>query len=146
MSTYFEVNRGNLTISTNPTRLDLEAVCGFLSRSYWAQNRSRSTIEHSLQHSLVFGIYAGESMVGMARLITDFATFAWLCDVFIDEGYRGRRIGKWLMETIQAHPGLQGLRRWLLATRDAHGLYCQYGYATLQNPERWMEKFNPDAN
>jgi GNAT superfamily N-acetyltransferase len=142
----FEVAKDNLTISTDPQRLDLEAVCGFMSRSYWAQNRTRPTIERALRNSLVFGVYEESSMVAMARIITDYATFAWLCDVFVREDYRGRGIGKWLMESILAHPELQGLRRWLLATRDAHGLYSQYGYTSLQNIERWMERLNPDAS
>ena len=85
-------------------------------------------------------------MVAMARIVSDYATFAWLCDVFVREDYRGRAIGKWLMESILAHPELQGLRRWLLATRDAHGLYSQYGYSSLHNVERWMERINPDAS
>jgi GNAT superfamily N-acetyltransferase len=142
----FEVSKENLIISTDPQRLDLDAVCGFLSRAYWAQNRTRLTIERSLRNSLVFGVYDEKCMVAMARIVTDYATFAWLCDVFVHENYRGRGIGKWLMESILAHPELQSLRRWLLATRDAHGLYSQYGYTSLHNTERWMERINPDAN
>ena len=142
----FEVTKDNLTISTDPQRLDLEAVCGFMSRSYWAQNRTRPTIERALRNSLVFGAYEESCMVAMARIVTDYATFAWLCDVFVREEYRGRGIGKWLMESILAHPELQGLRRWLLATRDAHGLYSQYGYTSLHYIERWMERINPDAS
>jgi GNAT superfamily N-acetyltransferase len=146
MSTPFEVTKDNLTISTDPQRLDLDAVCSFLSRAYWAKNRTRPTIERSLRNSLVFGVYDEKRMVAMARIITDFATFAWLCDVFVHEDYRGRGIGKWLMESTLAHPELQTLRRWLLATSDAHGLYSQFGYTSLHNLERWMERFNPDAN
>ena len=142
----FEVTKDNLTISTDPYRLDLEAVCGFMARSYWAQNRTRPTIERTLRNSLVFGVYEESCMVAMARIVSDYATFAWLCDVFVREDYRGRGIGKWLMESILAHPELQGLRRWLLATRDAHGLYSQYGYTSLHNIERWMECINPDAS
>ncbi len=82
----------------------------------------------------------------MARLVTDYATFAWLCDVFVQEEYRGRGIGKWLMESMLAHPDLQGIRRWILTSRDARDLYSRYGYTPLHDPERWMEKFNPDAN
>ena len=142
----FEVTKDNLTISTDPHRLDLEAVCGFMARSYWALNRTRPTIERALRNSLVFGVYEESCMVAMARIVSDYATFAWLCDVFVREDYRGRGIGKWLMESILAHPELQGLRRWLLATRDAHGLYSQYGYTSLHNIERWMERINPDAS
>lgn len=145
MSRVVEVHRQGLTISTDPRRLDLEAICDFLAKSYWAQTRSRKTIRRSLRHSLVFGVYDQERQVAMARLVTDYATFAWLCDVFVHPDYRGRGIGKWLMETIQAHPDLQGLKRWVLISRDAQGLYSQYGFASLQTPERWMEKFNPDA-
>jgi len=142
----FEVTKDNLTISTDPQRIDLEAVCGFMSRSYWAQNRTCSTIERTLRNSLVFGEYEESCMVAMARIVTDYATFAWLCDVFVHENHRGRGIGKWLMESILTHPELQGLRRWLLVTRDAHGLYSQYGYSSLHDIERWMERFNPDAS
>lgn len=145
MSAPFEITRDTLTISTDPARLDLEAVCEFLSRAYWAKDRSPATIELSLKNSLVFGVYDSSRMVGMARVITDYATLAWLCDVFVHEDYRGRGIGKWLMECVLAHPDLQGLRRWLLATTDAHGLYRQYGYKPLENIEWWMERFDPDA-
>jgi GNAT superfamily N-acetyltransferase len=146
MYTPFEDHKDNLTLSTDPGRLDHDAICGFLSRAYWADTRSRATIEHSLEHSLVFGVYDGQRQVAMARLVTDCATFAWLCDVFVQEEYRGRGIGKWLMESMLAHPDLQGIRRWILTSRDARDLYSRYGYTPLHDPERWMEKFNPDAN
>jgi GNAT superfamily N-acetyltransferase len=135
--------RNTLLISTDPARLDLDAIADMLSRAYWAQGRTRAVIARYVQHSLVFGVYDGDRQVGLARIVSDYTTFAWLCDVFIHEDYRGQGIGKWLMETILAHPDLQGLRRFLLATRDAHGLYSQYGFTPLQNPERWMEKFDP---
>ena len=99
-------------------------------------------IARYVQHSLVFGIYHAEKQIGLARIVSDYTTFAWLCDVFIHEEHRGRGLGKWLMETIHGHPDLQGLRRWMLATRDAHGLYEQFGWTPLDNPERWMNKFN----
>lgn len=142
MNLIYESHRENLTISTDPARLDLEAAADLLARSYWAAGRSRETIARSFQHSLVFGVYDGERQIGLARIISDYTTFAWLCDVFIHEDYRGQGLSKWLMETILAHPELQGLRRFLLATRDAHGLYAQYGFTPLASPERWMEKFN----
>ncbi|RPH55397.1 MAG: N-acetyltransferase [Chloroflexi bacterium] len=138
-----ETHRNELTISTDPARLDLDAITDMLSRAYWAQGRTRGVIARYVQHSLVFGLYDGARQIGLARVVSDYTTFAWLCDVFIHEEYRGRGIGKWLMETILAHPDLQGLRRFLLATRDAHGLYSQYGFTPLQNPERWIEKFTP---
>lgn len=140
MNRNLEVRQHSLLISTDPTLLDVDAICVFLSRSYWANQRPRPRIEASLQHSLVFGVYDGGRQVGLARVVSDYATFAWLCDVFIDEAYRGRGIGKWLMATIVAHPDLQGLKRMLLVTQDAHGLYRQYGFIPLANPEGWMER------
>lgn len=143
MRKIFEVKREKFTISTDAARLDLDAICDFLSRSYWAKERPRERIERSLANSLVFGLYDGEKQIGLARVVTDYATFAWLCDVFIDDVYRGKSLGKWLMQTIHSHPDLQGLRRWLLATRDAHGLYSQFGWKPLEHPERWMGLFQP---
>ena len=137
-----ETRHENLLISTDPARLDLDAMTEMLSRAYWAQGRTRAMIARYVEHSLVFGVYDGEKQIGLARIVSDYTTFAWLCDVFIHEDYRGRGLGKWLMETILSHPELQGLRRFLLATRDAHGLYAQSGFTPLANPERWMEKFN----
>ena len=137
-----ESHRENLLISTDPARLDLDAITDMLSRAYWARGRTREMIARCVEHSLIFGVYDGEKQIGMARIVSDYTTFAWLCDVFIHEDYRGRGIGKWLMETILSHPELQGLRRFLLVTSDAHGLYAQYGFTPLANPERWMEKFN----
>ncbi len=137
-----ETHRNQFTISTDPARLDLEAITDMLSRAYWAEGRTRETIERYLQYSLTFGLYDGSRQIGLARVVSDYTTFAWLCDVFIHEDYRGRGLGKWLMQTIHSHPDLQGLRRWLLATRDAHGLYAQYGWRPLANPERWMENFS----
>jgi GNAT superfamily N-acetyltransferase len=138
-----ETRRGPLAISTDPARLDLDAITDMLSRSYWAKGRKRETIARYVQHSLVFGVYDGQRQVGLARVISDYTTFAYLCDVFIHEDYRGQGIGKWLVETVLAHPDLQGLRRWTLATEDAHGLYKQYGFTPLDNVERWMEIFDP---
>ncbi len=138
-----EVRRGNFTISTDPARLDLQVIAGFLSRSYWAATRPLETIERSLAHSLVFGLYEGGRQIGLARIVSDYATFAWLCDVFIHEDYRSQGLGKWLMQTVLSHPDLQGLRRLVLITRDAHGLYRQVGWSALHNPEGWMEILNP---
>ncbi len=142
MSQMIEVNRDQFTISTDPMRLNVDAIADMLTRAYWAQGCTREVIVRYLQHSLTFGLYDGARQIGLARVVTDYTTFAWLCDVFIHEEYRGRGLGKWLLETVHSHPDLQGLRRWLLVTRDAHGLYEQYGWAPLANPERWMEKFN----
>lgn len=144
MQKIVESKRENFTISTDPARLDLDIICDFLARSYWANDRPRERIERSLANSLVFGMYDEEKQIGLARVVTDYATFAWLCDVFIDDSFRGKGLGKWLMETILSHPDLQGLRRWLLATRDAHGLYGQFGWKPLEKPERWMGRFLPE--
>lgn len=138
-----EYKRDPFIISDDPAKLDLDAICDFLSRAYWAEKRPREVIEKSIRFSLNFGVCDGDRQVGFARVITDYATFAYLCDVFIHEEYRGHALGKWLMESILAHPNLQGLRRWSLSTRDAHGLYRQFGFAELSNPASWMEKFDP---
>lgn len=134
-----EYTKDQFTISNDPSKLDVDEICQFLARSYWANKRERSVIEKSLQGSLNFGVYDGEKQIGFARVVTDHATFAYLCDVFIHEDYRGKSIGKWMMECIMAHPDLQGLRRWLLATYDAHGLYSQYGFTPLSDPSVMME-------
>jgi len=137
-----EYKRDNFTISDDPSRLDIDSICDFLSRAYWAEKRSRAVIERSIKHSLNFGVYDGKRQIGFARVVTDFAIFAYLCDVFIHEDYRGQALGKWMMESILAHPELQGLRRWCLLTRDAHGPYNQFGFTELSDPLRWMEKFD----
>lgn len=142
MPQIIEVHKDNYTISTDPARLDIDAITDMLQRAYWAQGRTREMIARYVQHSLVFGVYHDDKQVGLARVISDYTTFAWLCDVFIHEDHRGHGLGKWLMETIHAHPDLQGLRRWLLVTHDAHGLYEQFGWTPLDHPERWMQKFN----
>ncbi len=137
-----EWQKGEYTISTNDAWLDIALLHDYLSnRSYWAKGRTRAVIEHSIANSLAFGLYRSTRQVGFARVVTDYATFAYLADVFVLEEERGHGLGKWLMETIVQHPQLQGLRRWLLVTRDAHGLYRQAGFTALQKPERWMERF-----
>lgn len=142
MPQHLETHRDRYIISTDPSRLDVDAIADMLSRAYWAQGRTREMISRYLQHSLTFGLYDDSRQIGLARVISDFTTFAWLCDVFIHEDYRGLGLGKWLMETVHSHPDLQGLRRWMLATSDAHGLYRQFGWVPLDHPERWMMKFN----
>lgn len=142
----FEVTRGDYTLSTDPACLDIDVILGYLTRSYWAAGRPRATMELALKHSLCLGLYhrAGDerTQVGLVRVITDYATFAYLCDVFVLEAHQGHGLGKWMIETIRALPELSGLRRWLLATRDAHGLYRQYGFNALEDPSKWMEIFN----
>ena len=138
-----ETKKDNFTISTDPARLDLDAICDFLTRAYWALGRPRERTERAISNSLVFGLYDGDKQIGLARVVSDYAIFAYLCDVFIHEDYRAHGLGKWLIETVLSHPDLQGLRRWALATRDAHELYRQFGWDNLGNPENWMEMFRP---
>jgi len=145
MTQFLESRRDGLTLSTDPGRLDFDAITEMLAGTYWAKGRTRAVIERACAHSLVFGVYEASRQAALARLVTDYTTFAWVCDVFVHAEYRGRGIGKWLMESMLAHPDLQGLRRWLLATRDAHGLYRQFGFGELHSPERWMEIFNQPA-
>jgi N-acetylglutamate synthase-like GNAT family acetyltransferase len=143
MPQIIEVHRDHFTISTDPSRLDIEAIAEMLKRAYWAQGRSRERTERALKNSLVFGVYNGEKQIGIARIVSDYAVFAYLCDVFIHEEYRAQGLGKWLMQTIHSHPDLQGLRRWTLVTRDAHTLYNQFGWTPLNNPNSWMEILHP---
>ena len=143
MPQIIEVHRDQFTISTDPARLDTDAIVDFLTRAYWAKGRPRERTERALTNSLVFGLYHGEKLIGLARVISDYSIFAYLCDVFIHEDYRAHGLGKWLMETVHNHPDLQGLRRWILATRDAHGLYRHFGWDALANPEGWMEILHP---
>ena len=134
------------TLSTDPAHLDIDLIYEFLStRAYWAKGRTRAAVERSIAHSLSFGLYRQRQQIGFARVVTDYATFAYLADVFVLEAERGRGLGKWLIATIVDHAELQGLRRWLLATRDAHGLYQQAGFTLLSQPERWMERFHEPA-
>jgi GNAT superfamily N-acetyltransferase len=136
--------RGDFAISTESSRLDYELVHEFLSNhSYWAKGRSLEKVKRSIENSLSFGVYKGDQQIGFARVVTDYATFAWLADVFIIEEYRGQGLAQWLMEVIFSHPQLQGFRRWLLATRDAHELYRRFGFSELGEPARWMERFDP---
>ena len=136
--------RGEFEISTDPARIDLAAVHAFLTNSYWAAGIPLETVERSIRNSLCFGIYQRNCQVGFARVITDRATFAYLGDVFVLPEYRGQDLSKWMMECIMAHPELQGLRRWSLLTRDAHGLYRQFGFTELKSPQRWMERHDPE--
>lgn len=137
---------GEFIISTDRRRLQIDAIHKFLTEeSYWAKERTRKQTETAIKNSLSFGVYKGENLIGFARVVTDYATFAYLGDVFIVEEFRGRGLSKWLMETITNHPDLQNLRRWILATRDAHALYEKYEFSALRFPERWMEKTAPNA-
>lgn len=141
-----EQRRGDFLISTDRARLDLDVIHGFLTNCYWAKGIPREVVARSIEHSLCFGIYDGSGeQVGFARVISDFATLAYLGDVFVLESYRGRGLGKWLMQCIMQHPTLQGLRRWILLTRDAHGLYQQFGFMPLKSADRYMELHRPDV-
>jgi GNAT superfamily N-acetyltransferase len=141
-----EWRRGEYSISTDRARLELETIHDYLSKeSYWAKGRSMETISRSIENSLAFGVYNGAEQVGFARVITDYATFAWLADVFILDSARGQGLGKWLVEVILVHPELQGFRRWILATKDAHELYRRFGFVELKRPERWMERHDPQT-
>lgn len=138
--------RGDFLISTDPELLDLSVIHDYLTNhSYWALGISREVQRRALDGSLCFGVYENGRQVGLARVVTDRATFAWLCDVFVLEEYRGRGLSKWLMECVVAHPDLQGLRRFVLGTRDAHGLYERYGFKPLADPTRFLEIHRPDA-
>jgi GNAT superfamily N-acetyltransferase len=143
--TAFESRRDDLLISTDPALLQLDVIYGFLTNCYWARGIPRDVVARSVEHSLCFGIYDGSVQVGFARVITDFATIAYLGDVFVLESHRGRGLSKWLMECITQHPGLQGLRRWILLTGDAHGLYSKFGFTPLKAPDRYMELHRPDV-
>jgi GNAT superfamily N-acetyltransferase len=140
-----EWRQGEYLISTNKRRLDLSVIHGFLTTSYWAAGTPIEAVKKSIEHSLNFGVYKGDQQVGFARVITDYATFAYIGDVFILEDYRGQGLSKWLMQVIADHTELQGLRRWILLTRDAHGLYMKTGFSEPKEPERYMEKVLPDV-
>jgi GNAT superfamily N-acetyltransferase len=135
-----EDRQDDYLISTDKTRLDLCFIHDYLSRiSYWAEGRPLDVVQRSLENSLCFGLHEGKQQVGFARVVTDYATFAWLCDVFVLESHRGRGLGKWLIRTVVAHPELQKLDIFVLATRDAHELYRHHGgFDGLPIPSKWM--------
>jgi GNAT superfamily N-acetyltransferase len=132
--------RAEFELSTDPARIDLAVVHAFLTKSYWAAGIPLAIVERSIRNSLCFGIYKDNHQAGFARVITDRATYAYLGDVFVLPEYRGKGLAKWMMECIIGHPDLHGLRRWSLLTRDAHGLYQQFGFTEIKSPERWMER------
>jgi GNAT superfamily N-acetyltransferase len=132
-------------ISTESKLLDVAAIHAFLTQSYWSPGIPYLVVERAINNSLCFGVYHGDEQVGFARVVTDKATFAYLADVFILEAHRGKGLSKWLMQVIKEHEDLQGLRRFMLATKDAHGLYRQFEFNELANPARMMEILNPDV-
>ena len=140
-----EYSRGEFTVSTDRSLIDLKLVHDFLRDSYWAKDIPRHVFVKSVENSLCFGVYEGPGQIGFARVITDYATFAYLADVFIIESHRRRGLANFLMECIVQHPQLQGLRRWTLATRDAHQLYAKFGFKPLGRPDRFMELHNPEV-
>jgi len=137
--------KGDFIVSTDRERIDLDVVHGFLTDCYWANGIPRDVVARSIENSLCFGLYSDGKQAGFARVITDYATYAYIGDVFVLESFRGRGLGKWLMECIMQHPRLQGLRRWSLVTSDAHGLYAGFGFEPLKKPQNYMELHRPDA-
>ncbi len=136
-----EWHRGVYSISSDKDRLNVKLIHDFLSNtSYWAKGRSFEIVMRSLENSLNFGLYKDDLQIGFARVVTDYATFAWLADVFILDEHRGQGLATWLIEVIVSHPELQGFRRWVLATKDAQELYRRFGFTELKDPGRWMEK------
>ncbi len=147
MSQIIEVHRDNFTISTDTARLDHDAIADILSRAYWTNARPRDQLDKAIANSLVFGLYNGVQQIGLARVVSDYSIFAYLCDVCIHEDFRGIGLGKWLMETVLAYPDLKGVRRWTLRTRDAHDLYRKYGFELTDNSDSdWMELVTPFPN
>lgn len=133
------------TITTDKSKIDVNYVHQFLTRSYWAAEISIDIVQQSIAGSICFSVFHQDRQIGFARVITDEATFAYLADVFIDESHRGKGLSKWLMQVIMSYPTFQNFRRFLLATRDAHGLYKQFGFEPMNNPERWMQIHKPDV-
>jgi GNAT superfamily N-acetyltransferase len=140
-----EWTRGDYTISTDPQRLDLDAIHGFLTTSYWAKGRSRERVAVSIEQSLCFGLYHANTQAGFARVLTDYVTLAYLADVFVLESHRGKGLGVWLVEVVTSLPELSSIRRWLLLTADAHGLYKKFGFAEPR-PGRHMERVKVDSD
>jgi len=139
----YQLREGEFLVSTDPSLLDTDRIHTFLATSYWAEGVAHDIVARSIDNSIPFGVYSGTAQVGFARVITDKVTYAYLADVYIEEEYRGRGLSKLLMRAVMSHPECQEMRRWLLGTRDAHGLYRQFGFTELKSPERWMEKAAP---
>jgi GNAT superfamily N-acetyltransferase len=138
-----EYRKDNFLVSTDPARLDVAAIHAYLTRAYWATGRTREVIAQSIENSLNFGLFDGDRQIGLARVVTDYVLYAYLCDVYVLEEYRGRGLGKWLLSCMMSYPGMSSLRLFTLRTRDAHGLYRQFGFTELSAPDRNMEIFNP---
>jgi N-acetylglutamate synthase-like GNAT family acetyltransferase len=139
------ISKDDFTISTDKNKIDVDYVHAFLTHSYWSPGITIEKVKKAIEGSMCFSVYDKEQLIGFARVVTDSSSFAYLADVFIDEKYRGKGLGKWLIQSILAHPDLQGLRRIMLATRDAHKLYEQFGFTAIPNPDRYMV-YNPTVN
>jgi GNAT superfamily N-acetyltransferase len=140
-----EWTRDGFTVSDDPARLDRDVIERFLTESYWAKNIPSTTLDRSLRNSLCFTLLEGERQIGFARVVSDRATFAYLMDVFVLPEFRRRGLAKWLVTCALGHPELQGLRRWMLGTRDAHGLYSKLGFTPLKRPDTFMERHDPNV-
>jgi N-acetylglutamate synthase-like GNAT family acetyltransferase len=140
-----EHRKGKFVVSTDKERIELDIVHGFLTKSYWAQGIPREVVARSIENSLCFGVYGDGKQVGFARVVSDYATYAYIGDVFVLESYRGHGLGKWLIECVMRHPWLQGLRRWSLVTGDAQDLYTKFGFTPLKAPEKYMEKHDSEV-
>jgi GNAT superfamily N-acetyltransferase len=141
---HIEHERDGFVVSTDPARIDVTAVHAYLARSHWAAGISRELVAKSIARSLCFGLFHADRQIGFARVITDEATFAYLADVYVLEEYRRRGLATWMIERVVNDPRLQGLRRFVLVTRDAHGLYAKFGFTAVAHPERYMEKWQAD--
>jgi len=142
---HHEWNREDCLLTTDPARVDLDVVHGFLAEAYWCKGIPRETVQRSIENAIPFSLFVGGRAAGFARVVTDRATVAYLGDVFVLPEFRGRSLSVWMTECVIAHPELQGLRRWILLTRDAHGLYAKCGFTSLAAPERWMERWEREV-
>lgn len=140
-----EARQDEYLISTDPAKLDHKAVHAFLTTVYWCEGISLERVSKALDNSLCFGVYHQGKQVGLSRVVTDYATYAYLCDVYVLEAHRGKGLGHWMVECVMTHPELQNLRRFTLATRDAHGIYAAFGFTPPKAPERQMERHDPEV-
>jgi GNAT superfamily N-acetyltransferase len=140
---YPDITNGSYSVTADRRRIDVDAVHAFLTRCFWARGISKELVAKSISHSLCFGVFDADAQVAFARIVTDYSTYAYLCDVYVLEEHRGKGLGKWMIDFVMMHPELQGLRRFQLVTRDAHGLYTRFGFRPPDNPERQMEIFRP---
>ena len=147
MHKVIEVKNDDYMVSTDPARLDAAKVHAFLTTAYWSEGIPLGVVKKALENSLCFGLYHKGELVGLSRVVTDYATFAYLCDVYVLEVHRGKGLGHWLVECVMTHPELQNLRRFILATRDAHGVYANFGFTALKpvTVERMMERHDPEV-